>query len=192
MLAAGFWVIAEVGGDLVAAGEPDAAFGLHIRNEIFQQAHAGLPCALSQFGGFLRLTRHRREQEWLQQSQKQENEFSRRLSEEQGRLRQSLEESLRKSISTDFENRLRLLQEANKDNEDKLRTSRQKELEFLKKEQDLKNKEAELELSVQRQLQEERGKLSEEIRQLEESVTDQIDRRIEVRAPLAGRPPPHP
>lgn len=63
---------------------------------------------------------------------------------------------------------MRLLQEANKDNEDKLRTSRQKELEFLKKEQDLKNKEAELELSVQRQLQEERGKLSEEIRQLEE------------------------
>jgi hypothetical protein len=110
----------------------------------------------------------RREQEWLQQSQQQATEFSRRLSEEQSRLRQSLEESLRKSISTDFENRLRLLQEANKDNEDKLRTSRQKELEFLKKEQDLKNKEAELELSVQRQLQEERGKLSEEIRQLEE------------------------
>jgi hypothetical protein len=132
----------------------------------------------------------RREQELLQASQKQESDYARRLGEERTqwqkdlgeerlrlqksldeekiRLQKSLEESIRKSVSSDFENQLHLLQEANKDNEEKLKTSRQKELEFLKKEQELKNKEAEMELSVQRQLQEERGKLSEEIRHLEE------------------------
>jgi len=110
----------------------------------------------------------RREQELLQQSQQKEAAFTRRLEEERQRVQKDMETSIRKSISTDFENKLHLLEEANKDNEEKLKASRQKELEFLRKEQDLKNKEAELELSVQRMLQEERGKLSEEIRGLEE------------------------
>ncbi|MHA4810690.1 DUF2130 domain-containing protein [Flavitalea flava] len=121
----------------------------------------------------------RREQELLQASQKKEADYAIRLGQEQTRWQkklddeklnwqQSMEESLRKSIGTDFENKLHLLEEANKDNEEKLKTSRQKELEFLKKEQDLKNREAEMELSVQRQLQQERSKLSEEIRALEE------------------------
>ena len=78
------------------------------------------------------------------------------------------EATLRKTITNDFENRLRLLQDAQKDSEEKLRTARERELEYLKKEQDLKNKEAELELSVQKLLQQERSKLTEEIRHLEE------------------------
>lgn len=81
---------------------------------------------------------------------------------------QQQEAALRKSISNDFEHRLRLLQDTQKDTEEKLRTSRQKELEYLKKEQELQTKEAELELSVQKLLQQERGKLAEEIRHLEE------------------------
>jgi uncharacterized C2H2 Zn-finger protein len=64
-----------------------------------------------------------------------------------------LEESLRKNISSDFETQLRMLKEANKDNEEKLKLARQKEADFLRKEQELKNKEAEIELTVQRQLQ---------------------------------------
>jgi hypothetical protein len=109
----------------------------------------------------------RREQELLQQSQKQEAVFTRRLDEEKMRIQQVTELSLRKSIGSDFENKLRLLEEANRDNEEKLKASRQKELEFLRKEQELKNKEAELELSVQRRIQDERGKITEEIRGLE-------------------------
>ncbi|HWB91004.1 MAG TPA: DUF2130 domain-containing protein [Puia sp.] len=81
---------------------------------------------------------------------------------------QQQEAALRKSITNDFEHRLRLMQDAQKDSEEKLRTARQRELEYLKKEQDLKNKEAELELSVQKLLQQERAKLAEEIRHLEE------------------------
>jgi hypothetical protein len=109
----------------------------------------------------------RREKELLQQSQQQESVFAGKLEEERRRIQTTTEQSLRKSITGDFEHKLRLLEEANKDNEEKLRSSRQRELEFLKKEQELQTKEAELELSVQRLLQEERGRLSEEIRQLE-------------------------
>jgi hypothetical protein len=110
----------------------------------------------------------RREQELLQQSQKQEAAFTLKLNEERQRIQTTTEQSLRKSISMDFENKLRMLEEANKDNEEKLKTGRQKELEFLKKEQELQNREAELELSVQRRLQDEREKLSKEIRSIEE------------------------
>ncbi len=108
-----------------------------------------------------------REKELAQLSQQQEAAFNRKLEEEKRQVQAAVELSLRKSISGDFEHKLRLLEDANKDNEEKLKVSRQRELEFLKKEQELINKEAEMELSVQRLLQEERGKLSEEIRQVE-------------------------
>ena len=100
--------------------------------------------------------------------QEKEASFARKLEEEKRQAQTSIELSLRKSITSDYENKLRLLEDAKKDSEEKLRTSRQRELEFLKKEQELQNKEAELELSVQRLLQEERAKLSKEIRDLEE------------------------
>ena len=103
--------------------------------------------------------------------QEKDKELQKRLDDAAQRekeLRTGLEEALRRSITTDFENKLRLLESAAKDNEEKLKTSRQREIEFLKKEQEVLNKEAELELSIQRRLQEERNKLSKEIRDLEE------------------------
>jgi hypothetical protein len=112
----------------------------------------------------LRDKMHRFVQDKEKEFQKKQDEFLRREKE----LRTTLEDSLRKSIGADFETKLRLLENANRDTEEKLKASRQRELEFLKKEQELKNKEAELELSVQRRLQEERNKLSTEIRALEE------------------------
>jgi hypothetical protein len=113
----------------------------------------------------------RREKEFIQQAQHKEAEFAKKLQEETVRLQQSIEENLRKNITADFDTRLRLLQQTNKDQEDKLTLARQKELEFLQKEQTLKNREAELELTVQRKMQEERGKLSEELRKIEEQKT---------------------
>jgi hypothetical protein len=79
-----------------------------------------------------------------------------------------LEESLRKNISSDFEIKLRRLEENNKDNEEKLKLARQKEADFLRKEQALKNKEAEIDITVQKQLQKDREKLTEDIRKIEE------------------------
>lgn len=99
---------------------------------------------------------------------KKNEEFQQKLDEEKKRMQQSIEESIRKNISADFENKLKIAEENNKENEEKLKLARAKELEFLKKENELKNKEAELELSVQKKLQEEREKLSIEIRKLEE------------------------
>jgi hypothetical protein len=110
----------------------------------------------------------RREKEYQEQTAKKETEYSQKLQEEKLKLQQSMESNLRKSIGADFENKLKFLEEANKDNEEKLKTARQKELDFLQKEQQLKNKEAELELSVQRKMQEERTKIAEEIRKQEE------------------------
>jgi len=79
-----------------------------------------------------------------------------------------LQVQLTKSIASDFENQMKLLQQNLADNEEKLKSARSKELEFLQKEQALKNREQELELSVQKQLQHEREKLTEEIRKIEE------------------------
>jgi hypothetical protein len=109
-----------------------------------------------------------REKELLQQTQQQEAAFARKLEEEKRQVQTATEQALRKSITNDFENKLRLLQDAQRESEEKLKTARQRELEFLRKEQDLKNKEAEMELQVQRLLQDERVKLAEEIRNLEE------------------------
>jgi hypothetical protein len=103
--------------------------------------------------------------EW---QRRKNEEFQIRMEEEKKRMQQSLEENIRKSISLDYENQLRLFEQASKENEEKLKQARQQQLEFLKKEQELKTKEAELELSVQKKLQEEREKLSAEIRKLEE------------------------
>ena len=109
----------------------------------------------------------KKEQDLIQQARTQEANYLRKLEEEKRQIQQATEQSLRKSISTDYETKLRMLEDANKDSEERLKTARQKELEFLKKEQELKTKEAEMELSIQRRLQEERTRLSEEIRHLE-------------------------
>jgi hypothetical protein len=80
----------------------------------------------------------KRENEYASMSAKKETEFSQKLQQEKLQLQQSLETSLRKTIATDFENKVKLLEQNNQDNEEKLKLSRQKELEFLQKEQALK------------------------------------------------------
>ena len=99
---------------------------------------------------------------------KKNEEFQVKLEEEKKLLQQSLESTIRKTVSSDFANKLRMLEQNNKDNEEKLRSARQKELEFLQKEQLLKNKEAEIEITVQKLLQKDREKLSDDIRKIEE------------------------
>lgn len=102
------------------------------------------------------------------QLQGKEEELNNRMAAEKQKLQQELQESLRKTISADFENQLKMLQEADAEKEQKLKLARQKELEFLQKEQALKEKEAEMQLTLQRQLMQEREKLKEQL-QKEES-----------------------
>ena len=100
-----------------------------------------------------------------------EKELRGKMLDWQKKKESELEENLRKNISTDYETQLRLLEQNNKDNEEKLKGARQKELEFLQKTQDLKNKEAEIEITIQKQLQKDREKLTVDIRKIEEQKT---------------------
>jgi hypothetical protein len=114
------------------------------------------------------------EQQLFEEKKKKENEiFSQKLQQEKLKMETELQEQLRKSITADFENKMRMLENNNKDNEEKLKEARKKELEFLQKEQQLKNKEAEMEITLQKKLQQERETLSEQIR-TQESEKNQL------------------
>jgi hypothetical protein len=116
--------------------------------------------------------------EW---QKRKDEEYQLKMEEEKKRMQQHLEENIRRSISLDYENQLRLLSQTNKDNEEKLKEARQQQLELFKKEQELKNREAELELSVQKKLQLERERLSAEIRKLEEQRIATIETEYRLR-----------
>jgi hypothetical protein len=108
----------------------------------------------------------------LDWQKKKDEEFAGKLADEKKQWRQAVEVTVRKSLTADYENQLELLKKNNADNEEKLKLARNKELEFLKKEQELKNKEAELEITTQRKLQEERAKISDEIRKIEQQKNE--------------------
>ncbi len=110
----------------------------------------------------------KKSRDFAKQLQEQEENFQKKFNEEKKLIQSKLEEDLRKSIHHDFENRLTILQQSNEEQQEKLKSARQKELEFLQKEQALKTKEEELEILHQRKLQEDRIKISEEIRRNEE------------------------
>ncbi|MGY4383782.1 hypothetical protein ACVWYN_000801 [Pedobacter sp. UYP24] len=109
----------------------------------------------------------KQEQMFEQQKQQQVQLFEKKLTEEKKQLQMVLEENLRKSISSDFENKLQMLDSANKESEEKLKIARAKELDFLKKEQVMKAKEEEMDLEIQRKLQEQRGEMTDQIRKQE-------------------------
>ena len=120
-------------------------------------------------------------QKAIEWQKRKDEEFQLKMDEEKKRIQQQLEENIRRSISLDYENQLRLLSQTNKDNEEKLKEARQQQLELFKKEQELKNREAELELSVQKKLQLERERLSVEIRKLEEQRIATIETEYRLR-----------
>jgi hypothetical protein len=107
--------------------------------------------------------RHK-EMQWQQQQQ----DMARKLEEEKKALEARLMKELSVKVGADYEDKLKLLEEANTSNEAKLKDARTKEMEFLKKMQELKTKEQELELEMQRRLMDERTKLSEIVKKEEE------------------------
>jgi hypothetical protein len=107
------------------------------------------------------------------QQQQQEIEIQQRLNQERQKLQQQLQDSIRKSVASDFENQLKLLQQAYNDKDEKLKLARQKELDFLQKEQKLSQKEEELEIELQKRVNDERERLSKEIRELENQKLQQ-------------------
>lgn len=118
-----------------------------------------------------RMAQERQQIETLRQQQEQE--VAQRLQAEKKRLQETLSEELRKSITADYDNQLASLREANQEQEARLREARKQELEFLRKEQELKNREQEMELHLQKMLMEARSELSEKIR-LEEAERNKL------------------
>ena len=120
------------------------------------------------------------QQKQLQQQQlefekkkEKENElFAERMEKEKQKIQNELQEKLRKSISNDFENQLKLLQQSNIDNEEKLKLARQKEFEFLKKEKEFKTQAEEMEIQLEKKLANERELLIEQIRKQEKEKNE--------------------
>ncbi len=110
-----------------------------------------------------------------------DDELNKRLTDEKKRMQTDLESSIRKSLSADFENQLKLLQQSVADNEEKLKEARRKELEFLQKEQNIKRREEELEINLHKKLNEEREKLSTEIRKIEAQKIEQLQNDFQLR-----------
>ena len=114
------------------------------------------------------------EQRVFEEKKNSENElFQKKLQQEKGKLESELQQQLRKTIAADYENQLKLLKQNLDENESRLKTAREKELEFLKKEQELKNREQELEIQLQKRLLQERNSLVQQIKK-EESERNSI------------------
>ena len=77
------------------------------------------------------------------------------------------EDQIRKSLAGDYENQLRLLKDANREQEEKLRLAREQELKIMKLQQDLQSKEQEMDLRMQRELVQQRTQMAEQIRKEE-------------------------
>lgn len=103
----------------------------------------------------------------LDWQKKKEEETILQIEAEKKKLQAALQESITRSVATDFENQLKMLQQNAADTEEKLKEARKKELEFLQKEQSLKIKEEELQLTLQRRLMDEREKLKEQLQKEE-------------------------
>jgi hypothetical protein len=107
------------------------------------------------------------QKELNQKAKKWQEDKELQYQKELQRQKLELEESLKKNIQSDFENRLKVLMDSNQLNEEKLKQAREKELMFLKREQELKNKEQEIEINIQKRLQVERIEIIEQIRNQE-------------------------
>ncbi len=130
-----------------------------------------------------KLTQQQKEQEqtFEQQQKAQALAFEQKLAQEKKVLQTALEETLRKSIASDFENKLAMMDNAQKESEEKLKLARAKELDFLMKEKAMKEKEEEMELQLQRKLQEQRAEMIEQIRKQESEKNNLKDTEHQLR-----------
>lgn len=146
---------------------PSCGFGFPIEEVMAEEYKKELRVKMQEYTQQKEEEYRKKENDFITREKLQAQQYEQRLAEEKKQLQLSVEQSLRKSIATDFENQMLLLQNTLNDKDEKLKLSRQKEFEFLQKEKALQDKEAELELSLQRKLQEQRNELSEQIRKQE-------------------------
>ncbi|MDR3695569.1 DUF2130 domain-containing protein [Mucilaginibacter sp.] len=146
---------------------PNCGFGFPIEEVMAEEYKKELQVKMRDYTRQKEEEYRKKESEFANKERQQQLLFEQRLNDEKKQLQAIIEQSLRKSIGSDYENKLALLQNEKNEADEKLKASRQKELEFMQKENLLKQREEELELSVQRKLQEQRNELSEQIRKQE-------------------------
>jgi hypothetical protein len=98
------------------------------------------------------------------QLQQQQQDFSKKLEDEKRLMEATLRQEMQAKVGADYEHKLRLLEDDNKTKESKLNEAREKELDFMRKMQELKNKEQELELEMQRRMLAERERIEEDVK----------------------------
>jgi hypothetical protein len=146
---------------------PSCGFGFPIEEVMAEEYKKELRVKMMDYTRQKEEEYRKKDEEFLNKERQQQTAFEQRLNNEKKQLQQTLEDNLRKTITQDFENQLVLLKSAAAETEEKLKLSRQKELEFLQRESQLKQKEEEMELAVQRKLQEQRNELTDQIRKQE-------------------------
>lgn len=104
----------------------------------------------------------------FEQKKRKENElFAARIQAEKSKLEKDLRDQIHKSVCGDFENQIRLAQEGLQDAQEKLKTARQREFEFLQKEKALKDKEDAMEIELQTRLMKERQDMQQKLQEQE-------------------------
>ena len=98
---------------------------------------------------------------------KKEEETNQLLAEQKTKLQTEITEQLKKNIASDYEHKIKLMQENETKMQQQANEYREKELDFLKKLQDIQTKEAELELELQRKLNAERELIKQQIQKEE-------------------------
>ncbi len=147
--------------------EPEAAIAQSVKDELTKEYNQKWTDLARQKDEQYRVEKEQlkqlqdeRELQWRQQ----QTELSRKAEEQKKQMELSLRKELSAKAEADVEHKLRLLEDTNKNNEAKLKEAREKELNFLRKEQELTTREQELELEMQRKMMEERNKLAESVR----------------------------
>jgi hypothetical protein len=146
---------------------PSCGFGFPIEEVMAEEYKKELRLKMQDYTRQKEEEYRKKDEEFLSKERQQKADFEQRLNAEKKQLELSLEENLRRSISQDYENQVLMLKNSAQESDEKLKLSRQKELEFLQREKQLQLKQEEMELSVQRRLQEQRNELSEQIRKQE-------------------------
>lgn len=110
----------------------------------------------------------KKEAEFKLSKEQQEKAFSKLLEQQKNDLIEKIAKEQELKFAVQFETQIKHLNQTNIDNEAKLKQAREKELDFLKKMQELKDKEEELDIKMQQQLMDERNRISDKIKREEE------------------------
>src|SRR5688572_10934356 len=122
----------------------EAVLSTDARQKLEQEFQQKLQASLTQLNGEKRKLEE--DQRLFEEKRKKENElFQQKLQQEKIKLEESLQLQIRKSVSEDFENQLRILKESEREKDEKLKSAQLKELDFMRKQKDLETRENELE-----------------------------------------------